>query len=71
MDTHEPREGVTNPKRTCAKREGETQNAQTQNESYRRVAQVEVDFDTLNTRGPDGAFRRNAGVLVQDEKRPP
>ena len=51
VDTREPREGVTNPKRTCAKREGETQNAQTQNESYRRVAQVEVDFDPLNRGG--------------------
>ena len=50
MDTKEPREGVTNPKGTCAKREGETQIAQAQNESYRRVAQVEVDFDTPNTR---------------------
>ena len=52
VDTHEPREGVTNPKGTCAKREGETQIVQTQNESYRRVAQVEVDFYPLNTRGP-------------------
>ena len=51
MDTHEPREGVTNPKGTCAKREGETQIGQTQNESYRRVAQVEVDFDPLNKGG--------------------
>ena len=51
VDTHEPREGVTNPKRTCAKREGETHIAQTQNESYRRVAQVEVDFDPLNRGG--------------------
>ena len=51
MDTQEPREGVTNPKGTCAKREGETQIDQTQNESYRRVAQVEVDFDPQNARG--------------------
>ena len=71
MDTHEAREGVTNPRGTCAKREGEPHIAQTQNESYRRVAQVEVDFDPLNRPGYDGAFRRNAGGLVQDEKRPP
>ena len=50
VDTHEPREGVTNPKRTCANREGEPHIAQTQNESYRRVAKVEVDFDPQNTR---------------------
>ena len=48
VDTHEPREGVTNPNGTCAKREGETQIGQTQNESYRRVRKVEVDFDPLN-----------------------
>ena len=46
MDTHEPREGVTNPKRTCANREGEPHIAQAQNESYTGVAMVEVDFDT-------------------------
>ena len=48
MDTHEPREGVTNPKRTCANREGEPQITQTQVESYTGVAMVDVDFDTQN-----------------------
>ena len=48
VDTHEPREGVTNPKRTCANREGEPQITQTPVESYTGVAMVDVDFDTLN-----------------------
>ena len=48
VDTHEPREGVTNPKRTCANREGEPQITQTQVESYTGVAMVHMDFDTLN-----------------------
>ena len=48
VDTHVPREGVTNPKRTCANREGEPQITQTQVESYTGVAMVDMDFDTLN-----------------------
>ena len=41
-------EGVTNPKRTCANREGEPQITQTPVESYTGVAMVDMDFDTLN-----------------------